>query len=99
MKPNLKKLLEGYPEIPTLKCNELYSRVHDDNDGDISQTLNVLITQDSDVWISINESNKAFPKFLRFRFPMIGGGRSPRTRNALRILAEAIRLDNEADNK
>ena len=52
-----------------------------------------MFTKDGDAWIGIDVRN-----FLRFRMPLCGGGQSPRTRNALLILAEAIRLDNEESN-
>lgn len=106
MKPSLKKaieqdplsvirfLLESWFWPESLGTMESYERFEDDSPkGQIS----VQFTQDGDAWIQViskpdpNEVNSTF----RFRMPMIGGGESPRTRVALLILAEAIRLDNE----
>ena len=66
-----------------------YSRVQDDCDGDKSQILVVSFSQDSDVWVRTIHFGA-----LRFRGPF-GGGMSPRVRNALLILAMAIKKDNE----
>lgn len=85
-------LLEGFYFPNTLAANKHYSRVHDDCEGvkDYSQSLSVIIAHDSDVWITIGGFTS-----LRFRVPFIGGGMSPRVRNGLLVLAEAIRRDNE----
>ncbi len=58
--------------------------------------LTVTISEDADAWIDV--LSEADPNelhtIMRFR-TFIGGGQSPRVRNALLILAEAIRLDNK----
>jgi len=74
-----------------LEAMNAYERTHDDCDGDRSQLLTVMFSGDSDAWIKTN-----CPHYmsLRFRTPL-GGGMSPRVRNALLILAMAIKKDNE----
>lgn len=71
------------------------SRVADDNDGDPSQRLDIMIGDDGldhgDVYLSMPGSTSS----LRFRTQM-GGGASPRVRSALLVLAEAVRRDNAA---
>lgn len=66
-----------------------YARQHDDTDGKPDGVLAVTFGPDGDAYVSID-----FHPTLRFR-TWTGGGSSPRTRNALIVLAEAIRLDNE----
>lgn len=87
----LNDLLEGDFWIDSLKADECYSRVHDDNDGDtsIDNTLQVYIAQDADLHVFLPYSLES----LRFR-NYFGGGKSLRVRNALLVLAEAIRRDN-----
>ncbi len=67
-----------------------YCRLHDDHDGTFVGELSVSLSRDGDVWISTSPGHT-----LRFRMPMISGGMSPHTFNALRVLALAIELDNE----
>ena len=67
---------------------QTYERQHDDTDGKPEGFLMVSFGPDSDAYISID-----MHPMLRFRTEM-GGGLSQRTRNALIILAEAMRLDN-----
>jgi len=74
----------------SLHAEQALSRVHDDCDGDLSQTLMVYLGRDLDVHVGMGHALET----LRFREPM-GGGMSPRVRNALLVLAEAIRRDNE----
>lgn len=85
----LDKVLESYFWPQALSASSSFSRIHDDNDGDPHQVLVVHIGHDGDVWVLPTENS------LRFRAPL-GGGMSPRVRNALLVLAEAIRRDNEA---
>ena len=87
---DIAEILESpfWPKI--LDTKEMYSRVHDDSEGDKSQTLNVCFSQDGDAWLS----SGLLTTSLRFRTDF-GGGNSLRTRNALLILAMAIKLDNE----
>jgi hypothetical protein len=88
----IRQLLNSDSLMPeTLKSKELYTRVHDDCDGDPNQTLTVMLDDYGDTHISTHNF-----QWLRFRH-YCGGGHSLRVRNALLILAEAIRLDNEKD--
>lgn len=78
----------------TLQLGQFYQRFEDDSPlGSIS----VVFGSDGDGWISVvsEPDPKEARHSMRFRMPMSGGGQSPRVRNALLILAEAIRLDNE----
>jgi len=88
----VRELLEQpfWPE--TIQSNERYFITHDDNGGDRSKGLEVAISVDGDVWIDTTCLNPF--EACRFR-THAGGGRNQRVRNALLILAEAIRLDNE----
>lgn len=67
-----------------------YSRVNDDSKA----ILSVAFSPDSDGWIDVFalEDPKEPGGSMRFR-THAGGGVSPHTRNALLILAAAIRLD------
>ncbi|MEK7552697.1 MAG: hypothetical protein AAB505_01150 [Patescibacteria group bacterium] len=67
-------------------------RLHDDHDGTFEGELYVVIEENGDILVSAERGCSTRP--LRFRAPMLGGGMSPRTWNALRILALAIELDN-----
>ncbi len=73
-----------------LETDEAYIRVHDDHDGEFTGQLCVTFDRVGDAWLSIDNHPP-----IRFRMPIVGGGMSPRTRNALMILALAIKLDNE----
>ena len=64
-------------------------RVHDDNDGDMDQMLEIIQSEDGDIHIYTYMCD------LRFRTPMIGGGASPRTWRALMDLMDAMELDNK----
>lgn len=72
-----------------LSTDESYVRVHDDCDGNYTQTICVGFSHDGDAWVTIPSN-----RILRFRGPF-GGGMSSRVRNALLILAVAIKKDNE----
>jgi hypothetical protein len=85
---DIKRILETPFWLSSLESDRQYSRIHDDCDGDPFQQLTVGILQNGDVFITSN-----FRDCLRFR-TWGGGGMSLRVRNALLILAEAIRLDN-----
>jgi len=91
MTERVHELLNTYWWLPELEAGTRYARTHDDCDGDRSQKLSVVIGEDGDAWVAADAPDRT----LRFRMPIIGGGASPRVRNALVILAEAIRLDNE----
>ena len=76
-----------FPE--SLGDEDEFTRAHDDHDGDLTQTLDVILSPDSDVCIRTYHD-----RMLRFR-NSFGGGQSLRVRNALLILAMAIKKDNE----
>ena len=77
--------------LRSLEVRCCYSRRQDDTDGqrDHAQNLDVTIGPDGDCWLTAGGGQT-----LRFR-TWAGGGMSVRTRQALMVLAEAIRLDNE----
>lgn len=77
--------------LPSVEANTTHTRRQDDTDGkrDHAQDLTVSIGPDGDCWLQAGAGN-----LLRFR-TWAGGGGSLRTRQALMLLAEAIRLDNE----
>lgn len=79
--------------LPTLKTGEVYQRYEDDSP---LGTLSVIIGGDGDCHIAVIQERdpKECRLSMRYRMPMTGGGQSPRVRNALLVLAEAIRLDN-----
>lgn len=89
----IKKLVEDHFWPETIEANVTYSRQHDDTDGEPTGHLLVTIDKMGDVYVGIDAG-----PWLRFR-TWGGGGRSHRTRTALTVLAEAIRLDNEEDPK
>jgi hypothetical protein len=86
---NIKKLLEVPFWPSSLTPNKPYTRLHDDHDGTHQGRIGVIFDQMGDAYIFSDHQ-----PFLRFR-TWGGGGNSLRVRNALVILAEAIRLDNE----
>jgi hypothetical protein len=88
----IRQLLESYFWPTNLEPNTRYVRLHDDHDGKFEGHLSIVIGEDGDAWVAADG-----PEPLRFRMPSTGGGRSPYTRTALVILAEAIRLDNEVN--
>jgi hypothetical protein len=85
-----RRVLEHPFWIPGLETDKVYARLHDDHDGTFQGEIRVAISQDADTWVETDGKS-----FLRFREPICGGGMSPRVRNALMILAYAIKLDNE----
>lgn len=89
-----------------LETGKQYTLLCDD-DGIIDDAwLKVIISEDGDVylrmhdWDGINEELRNDEGIHASTFPgirvrtLIGGGRNPRTRQALLWLAQAIRLDN-----
>lgn len=76
--------------LPTLAPRVAYTRVQDDTDGERTHEhdLTVAIGPDGDCWVSAGGGRS-----IRFR-TWAGGGQSLRTRQALMVLAEAIRQDN-----
>ena len=89
MKNLVHKVLETpfWPE--DLQAMKRYFRTHDDCDGERGNGITVTISTDGDAWV------ETCPGGCRFRMPMTGGGLSPRVRNALLLLAVAIKLDNQ----
>jgi hypothetical protein len=87
-----RRVLENPFWIPDLTTQECYSRLHDDHDGTCTGTINVKFSEDGDAWLSVIAEHNG--QSLRFR-SLFGGGMSQRVRNALMILALAIKLDNE----
>lgn len=88
---DLKKLLETPLVWPKkLDVKKSYTRIQDDHDGTFEGSVFIMFGPDGDAYIGSDTS-----KLIRFR-NYFGGGVSLRTYNALVILAEAIRLDNEA---
>jgi len=85
----VKKLVEKPYWLETLNTECEYRRQHDDHDGEPKGGLMVMFDPMGDAYISTD--NNAWLRFRTFG----GGGQSLRTRNALMILAEAIRLDNQ----
>jgi len=85
-------LLEGVYWPNSIEAKAVYARRHDDTDGDTSsdQELSVMFGPDADGYVTVG-----WAQTLRFRETFCGGGHSPRVRNALMVLAEAIRRDNE----
>ena len=84
-------LLENPLPMPEVEHSEAYSRLHDDHDGTCRGKLIVQMDQNGDMWF--NSDARPY-QCLRFR-NFIGGGRSLRVHNALRILALAIKKDSE----
>lgn len=86
------RILENPFWIPEIATDVIYSRIEDDCDGDFSRRLTVEFNRFGDAYVNTSNEKSA----LRFRMPgMSGGGRSSRIRNALMILALAMKLDNE----
>ena len=86
--PTVRAILEQPFWLQTLQTMHCYHRLHDDTDGKNTGAICVVIAPDGDIHAGVDTPS------LRFRTDG-GGGASLRTRNALMILAEAIRLDNE----
>lgn len=87
---DVRRVLENPFWIPELSSDVNYTRIQDDHDGTFEGQLTVDFTRDGDAWVF---TDKHFPA-MRFR-TFHGGGMSERTRNALMILAYAIKLDNQ----
>lgn len=90
----VREILDDTFFLPSIETSVAYVRYEDDSK---EGSLSVFFTSDSDGWIDVIQrfDPDEIGKPLRFRIPFIGGGKSHRVRNALLILAEAIRLDNE----
>jgi hypothetical protein len=90
MVKQIRKFLEEPFWPPSLQAMVNYQRLHDDHDGTYEGHLWVMFDQMGDGYLMVDQACKS----LRFR-TFCGGGQSLRVRNALLMLAEAIRLDNE----
>ena len=92
-KSKLEKLLDDLVWPEGIDVRSYYSRLHDDHDGTMEGYLEVGFNpMVGDVWV---KAIGAHFGSLRFR-DYFGGGQSLRVRNALLILAFAIKLDNES---
>jgi hypothetical protein len=87
----VREILNSSFWINEVKTNTMYSRLHDDHLETDEGRLGVICDCSGDICVGIDFRRN---KSLKFR-NIQGGGKSPRTRIALMILAEAIRLDNE----
>lgn len=92
----VKKVLETPFWPDEIVADRRYFRTHDDCDGDRGEGVSVTITPDGDAWV---ETRTKPGSTCRYRMPLFGGGNSPRVRNALLLLAVAIKLDNDASEK
>lgn len=87
---DIRKILKS-----AIRCDLPYptflKRRQDDCDGSRDEEHNLIVSQgpDGDMYIAVGEA-----RLIRFR-TWNGGGRSLHTHNALRILAEAIKMDSE----
>jgi hypothetical protein len=87
----LRRLLESaLPHPAEIEPGVLYMRLQDDHDGTYEGLIGVAFSRDGDAHVQFTESESGAP--LRFR-TILGGGASPRTRNALVLLALAMKLD------
>jgi len=87
------RALENPLLIAELSNEKTYRRLHDDHDGTGLGIITIFIGPDDDVWVRTDKDQH--DSTLRFRHEL-GEGMSPRVRNALLILALAIKRDNEA---
>jgi len=87
---SIAKFLDGLAWPRTVDDKESYSRIMDDHDGTCIGRLIVMFGPDGDAYVGTEAA-----RLMRFRTSG-GGGQSPRTHAALLVLAEAMRLDNEA---
>ena len=83
-------VLENPFWIPELNDDDYYERLHDDHDETFKGKIIVCFDQFGDIRIGTDKDRH----WLRFRNSG-GGGMSLRVRNAIMILALAIKLDNE----
>ncbi|MFA6183673.1 MAG: hypothetical protein WC682_01060 [Parcubacteria group bacterium] len=77
--------------IPHLSTEEAYTRTHDDHDGTFEGNLTTFMLRDGDMVVTTDKHHGPPMRFRNY----FGGGQSPRVYNALKILALAIKLDNE----
>ena len=87
----IRKILETPFWPVTLNPDVSYYRTQDDCDGNLREGIEVIFDTQGGAWVNITTDSPL--KSCRFR-TWGGGGASLRVRNAMLILAEAIRLDN-----
>jgi len=89
----VRTILESDFPLTVPGAQRFRKRFEDDGRASIS----VVFSKDDDGWMQVigKPDPKDFHTLCRFRTPSGKKGESPRTRVALLILAEAIRLDNE----
>ncbi len=89
----IRTLLDSEFGMLELSSERSVHRLHDEQDGTGQGELHVSFLPNGDMVVSITGDEEQVSPALRFR-TYEGGGHSLRTRNALFILLEAIRLDN-----
>ena len=82
------RILESNLSLSAVETMVSYGRA-DDSVGEKKGVIQIMFDPDGQAFIWMEHDDS----FLRFRMTG-GGGKSPRVRSALLILAEAIRLDN-----
>jgi len=91
----IKELLDLPFWPPGINTDEIYRAQTDDTDGKPEYGwLMVQFSCDGDAWVSQSATERGMPDDIRFRMPC-GGGRHLRVRNAICILAMAMKLDME----
>ena len=90
LQKDARRVLEHPFWISDLSTDVSYERIQDDHDGTKEGRLIVQIDKNGDIWFKTDEHRNS----MRFR-TFGGGGQSLHVRNALMILALAIKLDNE----
>jgi hypothetical protein len=88
----IRTLLDTEFGMLELSTERAAHRLHDEQDGTGHGELHVSFLPNGDMVVAITGDEEQASPPLRFR-SYEGGGRSLRTRNALFILLEAIRLD------
>ena len=86
----LRAFLESLFWLKTLATGLPYTRAEDSHNGHGTRFLSITFDEHGDTLVAVTGAEP-----LRFRIPEAAEGTSPRTRAALLVLAEAIRLDNE----
>ena len=89
---DVKIILKSNFWLSDIKTNTFYERLHDDHDGTMEGALKVVFNDHGDSYVQAGSPR--VNSSLRFR-NISGGTQSPRVYNALKILALAIKLDNE----
>lgn len=89
----IRELLGGFCWPADLEPMTRYYRAHDDSPPSEGKGIYVVIGNDGDAWVETTNYHNP-TEGMRFR-TYAGGGRSTRVRNALLILALAIKLDSE----